>query len=123
MKKMTTKIAMCIALGLVAGVPMVSIAADGPNLATLVPIDENKYDLNNKKPIPEGRSDVLERISKGVYFREIFEVKEKQAVPQTAYIVRENKVVTRNVPQTDETEVYVRVNKAQVGPAWAYQNR
>jgi len=123
MKKLTINFAMSLALGLAAAVPLASNAADGPNLASLVQIDENKYDLNNKKPIPEGRSDVLERISKGVYFREIFEVKEKQAVPQTAYIVRENKVVTRNVPQTDETEVYVRVNKAQVGPAWAYQNR
>jgi len=119
MKTLTIKIAMSLALGLAAGVPLASIAADGPNLATLVPIDENRFDMNNK--VSKDKSDVLNRLTKDSFYREIFEVKEKQATPQTAFIVRESKKIARQT--FDEDEIYVRVNKAQVGPAWAYQNR
>ncbi len=105
-------------------VPSYSVFAQpksGPNIATLVPIDESRFDIDNRKSVE--KSDVLNRLTKDTYYREIFEVKEIQRAPQTAFIVRETR--PKNVVVTEDEEVFVRVNKVpQVNtPGWSYQNR
>jgi hypothetical protein len=119
--KKIVSLATSVALVAICAATTAVYAKDGPNLATLVPVDENRYDIANKKSVD--RSDVLNRLTKDTFYREIFEVKEVQTQPQTAYIVRESRPVARTV--TDEQEVFVRVNKVpQVNaPAWSYINR
>jgi len=87
-------------------------AGDGPAIGTLVPIDEAKYDINNKQFIE--KSDVFNRLTKEAYLREIFSVKARD----TKYVVRETQQVARPVDQ----EVFVVVNP-QSAQKWVYQNR
>ena len=119
MIKSTLKTIPAIALALAATFSIGAFAKEGPSLATLVPIDETKFDMNSKKSVE--KSDVLNRLSKETFYREIFEVKEIVKAPQTAYIVRESKPAMQKV----EEDVYVRVNRAQQvnTPGWSYQNR
>jgi hypothetical protein len=106
---------------LTTAAPATVFAKDGPNIATLVPIDESRYDIDNRKSVD--KSDVLNRLTKETYFREIFQVTEIQRQPQTAYIVRETR--SKNVTVTEDEDVFVRVNKVpQVNtPGWSYINR
>ena len=85
-----------------------AFAAEGPLLSTLVPIDENKYDMDGKQFIE--KSDVLNRLTKDTYVREIFKVKER--VVPFKYVVQENR----------EQSPYVLVNP-QEAHKWVYQNR
>ena len=85
-----------------------AFAAEGPLLSTLVPIDENKYDMDNKQFIE--KSDVLNRLTKDTYVREIFKVRERM-IP-FKYVVQENR----------EQSPYVLVNP-QEAHKWVYQNR
>lgn len=87
-----------------------SFAADGPVLSTLVPIDENKYDMDNKKLVD--KNDVLNRLTKETYFREIYVVNEKITIP-TKFVVQEIR----------EQSPYVLVNTQAVNNKWVYQNR
>jgi hypothetical protein len=84
-----------------------AFAADGPLLSTLVTIDESKYDMENKQFVE--KSDVLSRLTKETYVREIFKVKERVAIPYK-YVVQENR------------DPYVLVNP-QEAHKWVYQNR
>jgi|GEM_PF-4096574 hypothetical protein len=86
-----------------------AFAAEGPLLSTLVPIDENKYDMDGKQFIE--KSDVLNRLTKDTYVREIFKVRERVAIP-FKYVVQENR----------EQSPYVLVNP-QEAHKWVYQNR
>jgi len=116
MIKSTLKTIPAIALALAATFSIGAFAKGGPSLATLVPIDEAKFDMNNKKSVE--KNDVLNRLTKETFYREIFEVKEI-VQPQIAYIVRESKPAIQRV----EEDVYVKVNRAQQVPGWSYQNR
>jgi hypothetical protein len=89
----------------------------GVNMSTLVPIDESQYDMNNKKLID--KSNVLNRITKEINFREIFEVKQLPQEPKYVFIVKES------MPRATTTEVdqFVLVNRQQSSAPWAYQNR
>jgi len=87
-----------------------AFAADGPVLSTLVPIDENKYDMDNKQFVE--KNDVLNRLTKDTYLREIFMIKEKITIP-TKYVVQEIR----------EQSPYVLVNPQAVNNKWVYQNR
>lgn len=87
-----------------------TFAADGPALSTLVPIDENKFDMDNKQFVE--KSDVLNRLTKDTFLREIFMVKEKITIP-TKYVVQEIR----------EQSPYVLVNPQTVNNKWVYQNR
>ena len=118
MNKFLSLIAAVIFAAISATFSVATFAKDGPNLASLVTIDESKFDLNKKNSI--GKSDVLNRLTKETFNREIFEVKE---FVQTAYIVRESQPVARTV--TEEREVYVRVTKVPKvdTPGWSYINR
>jgi len=89
-----------------------AFAAEGPLLSTLVPIDENKYDMDGKQFIE--KSDVLNRLTKDTYVREIFKVREKvmPVVVPFKYVVQENR----------EQSPYVLVNP-QEAHKWVYQNR
>jgi hypothetical protein len=105
------------ALMLATGVaPTVAMAQSGPNVATLMPIDESRYDLANKKSVE--KSDILNRLTKETYFREVFQVTGK---PDVAFIVRE----TKPKMVQDQEEVFVRVNKVPQAntPGWSYMNR
>ena len=84
-----------------------AFAADGPLLSTLVPLDENKYDMSSKQFVETG--DVLNRLTKETYLREVYMVKEKQPAAPTKYVVQEIRDVI--------------VNPQAVNSKWVYQNR
>jgi len=88
-----------------------AFAVDGPLLSTLVPLDENKYDMINKQFVEA--SDVLNRLTKEAYMREVYMVKEKQIPAPTKFVVQENR----------DQSPYVIVNPQAVNNKWVYQNR
>jgi hypothetical protein len=95
-----------LALAMTVTVFSSAFAGDGPAIATLVPIDESKYDIANKQFVE--KSDVMNKITKDVFVREIYAVKEKY-VP-FKYVVLEDR------------SAYVVVN-TQAAQKWVYQNR
>jgi len=103
MKSLVKLIALTVAITALS----VAYAAEGPLLSTLVTIDESKYDMDNKQFVE--KSEVLSRLTKETYVREIFKVKERVAIP-FKYVVQENR------------EPYVLVNP-QEAHKWVYQNR
>jgi hypothetical protein len=90
--------------------------AEGPPLTQLQPIDESRYDLNNKVLVE--RSKVYYPISKDFFDRDVYSVRERPEAPKTAYIVREKQVVTR----PEERDVYVVVTP-QNSANWLYKTK
>ena len=113
MRLINAQVLFVILLGMLS-TSFVASAEEGPAINTLVPIDQSKYDIDKKESVE--KSDVLNRLTKETYFREIFKVNEKAPAPKTATVVLESR----------SQEVYVRVNPTQQPakvPGWAYQNR
>jgi len=103
------------ALVLFALTSSVAFAADGPPLNQTVPIDESRYDLNNKEVVETGAG-VSHLVSKSMYVRTVYLVKERPDTPKTAYIVREALMTTR--PQ--EVDKYVIVEPKEASK-WQYR--
>ena len=88
-------------------------------IETLVPIDESKYDMENKQKIET--SDIFNRLTKETFQREIFKVNEISKNLKTAYIV--NEPVSIETTKEIAIEKYVIVTKNENDFAWAYQSQ
>jgi len=86
----------------------------GPDQNTLKACDDVKYACEDRATVKV--SDVLHRLSKRDYNREIFKVLSRPVAPTFIYIVKEES--TKPVPQV--TTGYYEVVPNPTGPDWAY---
>ena len=95
--------------------PIPQAAINGPQINTLVAIDESKYDLLNKEKIET--TDVLNRLTKETYLREIFRVREIPEEVKSIFIVNES----LQIQTYKDIEQFVLVNRIENNSPWTYQ--
>ena len=112
-----------ISLSIAAAGSVFGQTAAGPDQNTLRLCDNQKYVCDDRGFVT--KDDVLHRLTKRDFSREIFMVKSRPApVPpvQTVYIVKEEKIEMVSRPMEVKTESYFEVQQMtpEKGNNWAY---
>jgi len=102
----------------IAAAGSVFAQAAGPDQNTLRACDNQKYLCDERAPVT--KDDVLHRLTKRDYTREIFVVKSRPAPVQSVYIVKEEKAEQVSRPVVSENWFEVQPMTPEKGNNWVY---